>query len=72
MTHQYMPNIFHRPHKNPLAPPPPYLMHGPLANFCLYDYGANVSEAVQKIAIDQNDYHKFSSCVIACWIAIIQ
>ena len=34
-----------------------------LATFCCYDYGANVSEAVQKIATDQKDYHKCSSCV---------
>ena len=32
-----------------------------LAFFCCYDYGANVSEAVQKIATDQKGYHKFSS-----------
>ena len=30
MTHQYMPKIFHGPHKNPLALPPTYLMYGPL------------------------------------------
>ena len=28
--------------------------------------GANASEAVQKIATDQKDYHKCSSCVIVC------
>ena len=32
-------------------------------------YGANASEALQKIAADQQDYHKCSSCVIVCWIA---
>ena len=37
-----------------------------LATFCCYDYGANASEAVQKIATDQKDYHKCSSCVIVC------
>ena len=32
MAHQYMTKIFHDPHKNPPAPPPPtYLMYGPLA-----------------------------------------
>ena len=31
-----------------------------LATFCCYDYGANASEAVQKIATDQKDYHKCS------------
>ena len=31
MAHQYMPKIFHDPHKNPPAPPPTYLMYGPLA-----------------------------------------
>ena len=35
-------------------------------NDCCYDYGANASEAVEKIAADQKDYHKFSSCVIIC------
>ena len=40
-----------------------------LATFCRYDYGAKASEAVQKIAKDEGDYHKCSSCVIVCWIA---
>ena len=31
MAHQYMPKIFHGSHKNPLTPPPTYLMYGPLA-----------------------------------------
>ena len=30
MTHQYMPKIFHDPHKNPPAAPPTYLMYGSL------------------------------------------
>ena len=42
-----------------------------LATFCCYEYGANASEAVQKIATDQKDYHKYSSCIIACLIAKI-
>ena len=42
-----------------------------LAAFCCYDYGADASEAVQKIARDHKDYHKCSSCVIVCWIAKI-
>ena len=46
------------------------LFQGIFANFC-YDYGANASEAVQKIATDQRNYHKCSSCVITCWIAKI-
>ena len=37
-----------------------------LANFCCYDYGANASEGVQKIATDQKGYHKYSSRVIVC------
>ena len=37
-----------------------------LATFCCHDYGAIGSEAVQKIATDQKDYHKCSSCVIVC------
>ena len=40
-----------------------------LATFCCHDYGANVSDAVQKIAADENDYRKWSSCVIVCGIA---
>ena len=28
MGHQYMPKIFHGPHKNPPVPPPTYLMYG--------------------------------------------
>ena len=35
-----------------------------LATFCCYEYGGNASEAVQKIAADQKDYPKCSSCVI--------
>ena len=44
-----------------------------LATFCCYDYGANVSKAVQKIATDQKNYHyhKCSSCVIVCRIGKI-
>ena len=30
MAHQYMPKIFHDPHKIPPASPPTYLMYGPL------------------------------------------
>ena len=42
-----------------------------LATFCCYDYGAKAPEAVQKIATDQKEYRKCSSCVIICWIAKI-
>ena len=42
-----------------------------LATFCCYGYGANNSEAVQKIATDQKDYYKCSSCVIVCWVTKI-
>ena len=37
-----------------------------LATSCCYDYGANASEAVQKIATDEKDCHKCSFCVIVC------
>ena len=40
MAHQYMPKIFHDPHKNPLAPPPTYLMYGPLADVFSCKYAA--------------------------------
>ena len=33
-----------------------------LAIFCSYGYGANASEAVEKIATDENDYRKWSLC----------
>ena len=41
------------------------------ATFCCYDFGAKVSKTVQKIATDEKDYHKCSSCVVICWIAKI-
>ena len=37
-----------------------------LATLCCYYYGANASEAVQKIATDQKEYRKCSLCVIIC------
>ena len=40
-----------------------------LTTFCCYDHGAKASEAVQKIAINQKEYHKCSSCVTISWIA---
>ena len=39
--------------------------------FGCYDYSANPSEAVQKIATDQKDDKKCSSGVKVCWIAKI-
>ena len=42
-----------------------------LANFCWYDHGAKASEAVQKIATNQKEFRKSSSCVIISWIAKI-
>ena len=42
-----------------------------LATFYCYDYGANASEAVQKITTDQKGYQKSSSCVTLCLIAKI-
>ena len=35
-----------------------------LATSCYYGLGAMASEAVQKIATDQKEYRKCSSCVI--------
>ena len=40
-----------------------------LATFWCYEYGANASETIQRIATDQKDYQKCSSCVIVCWIS---
>ena len=37
-----------------------------LSTFSCYDHGTNASEAVQKIATDQKEYHKCSLCVIIC------
>ena len=37
-----------------------------LATFCSYNHASKSSEAVQKIATDQKDYRKCSSCVIIC------
>ena len=37
-----------------------------LATFCFYDHGDKAPKAVQKMAIDQKEYHKCSSCVIIC------
>ena len=37
-----------------------------LATLCRYYYGANASEAVQKIATDQKEYRKCSLCVVIC------
>ena len=42
-----------------------------LATFCCYDHGANASEAVKKIATNQKECCKCSSCVIIWWIAKI-
>ena len=42
-----------------------------LSTFCCYDYGAKASEAVQKIATDQEEYRKCSLYVIICWVAKI-
>ena len=42
-------------------------MHG----YSSMDYATNASEAVQKIATDQKDNHKCSSCVMVYWIAKI-
>ena len=36
------------------------------STFCYSEYGANASEAVQKIATYQKDYQKCSSCDIVC------
>ena len=37
-----------------------------LVTFCSCDQDAKASEAVQKIAADQKEYRKCSSCVITC------
>ena len=42
-----------------------------LVTFCCYDHGAKTFGTVQRIATDQKEYRKCSSCVIICWIAKI-
>ena len=42
-----------------------------LTTFCCYDHGAKAFEAVHKIATDQEEYRKCSSCFINCWISKI-
>ena len=42
-----------------------------LVTFCCYDHGVKASNVVQKIATDQKECRKCSSCVIICWIATI-
>ena len=42
-----------------------------LGAFCCYDYSAKAFEVVQKIATDQKEYCKCSSCFMICWIAKI-
>ena len=37
-----------------------------LATFCCNDHDAKASEAVQKMATDQKEYRKCSSCIIIC------
>ena len=39
-----------------------------LTIFYCFDYGKNKSDAVEKIAIDEHDYHKCSLCVIVNFI----
>ena len=42
-----------------------------LVTFWYCDHGDKAPEAVQKIATDQKEYRKCSSCAIICWIAKI-
>ena len=42
-----------------------------LAIWYFYYYGANASEAIEKIATDEKDYHKCSLGVIVCCIATV-
>ena len=44
---------------------------GVLTTFCCYEYDANASEAVQRIATDQKEYRSCSSYVTICWITKI-
>ena len=39
-----------------------------LGTFCCCDHGAQASQAVQKIATDQKESRKCSSCVVVCKI----
>ena len=43
-----------------------------LALFHSYAYGTNAAEAVEKMATDEKDYHKYSFCFIICIAAPYQ
>ena len=49
MAHQYMPKIFHGPHKNPPASPPTYLMYSPL--FLCVTYSVFIVTGVRHLFI---------------------
>ena len=51
MAHQYIPKIFHGPHKTPPAPPPTYLMYGPLYTL---NYNTNTNNTFKSIALEKN------------------
>ena len=49
MAHQYMPKIFHGPHKKPPVPPPTYLIYGPLDVFSTFNKFHGLIEYTSKI-----------------------
>ena len=64
MAHQNMPKILHDLHKNPLAPPPTYLMYGPL---CVPDVVKNLNLKVFNLISRTNDtryieWHETCKC----------
>ena len=56
MAHQYMPKIFHGSHKNPPAPPPTYLMYGPLEEIEFVKL--QWIKVIQKPLYEDNRYEK--------------
>ena len=61
MAHQYMPKIFHGPHKNPPALPPTYLMYGPVVpnefeikREMLPDYQLNIADSYNILKLFKN------------------
>ena len=56
MVHQYMPKTFHDPYRNPLAPPPTFLMCGPLhENMLLYYLFKDLMKEYLTVPIDFHD-----------------
>ena len=54
MAHQYMPKIFHGPHKNPSAYPPTYLMYGPLRKKVRVNYAPFITKVLVEAIMNRS------------------